>query len=298
MGQPTIFRSRPPRAEGCSRKFKYRGLSVRPEIVEEIVGKPRALIVDDEFPARLRLRELLERSRSVVVCGECASGADAVDAICELRPELLLIDVQMPVMDGFQVLRQFPSDQLPVTIFVTAHDRYALAAFEAHAFDYLLKPFSDERFTEALDRALKQIGMRQNEEIGNRILAMLDSGIGVNHNERTPPGNDRLAIKVNGRVVILKTGDIDWVEAAGVYVELHAGQKVYLHRASITEMEGQLASARFVRIHRSTLVNLDRVRELRPATHGEFHVLLSDGRELKLSRGYRRRLEEQLGHSL
>ncbi|SPE31444.1 Two component transcriptional regulator, LytTR family [Candidatus Sulfopaludibacter sp. SbA3] len=266
--------------------------------MEEIVGKPRALIVDDELPARLRLRELLERSQSVVVCGECASGGDAVDVICELRPELLLIDVQMPVMDGFQVLRQLPSDQLPVTIFVTAYDRYALAAFEAHAFDYLLKPFSDERFTMALDRAMKQIGMRQNEEIGNRILAMLDSGIGANRNERTPPGNDRLTIKVNGRVVILKTGDVDWVEAAGVYVELHAGKKVYLHRASITEMEGQLVSARFVRIHRSTLVNLDRVRELRPATHGEFHVLLSDGRELKLSRGYRHRLEEQLGRSL
>lgn len=262
------------------------------------MGKPRALIVDDEFPARLRLRELLERSQSVVVCGECESGTEAVDAIRELRPELLLIDVQMPVMDGFQVLRQLSSDQLPVTIFVTAYDRYALAAFEAHAFDYLLKPFSDERFAKALDRAMKQIGMQQNEEIGSRILAMLDSGMGANRNERTPPGNQRLTIKVNGRVVILKTGDIDWVEAAGVYVELHAGKRVYLHRASITEIEGQLVSARFVRIHRSTLVNLDRVQELRPATHGEYHVLLSDGRELKLSRGYRHRLEEQLGRSL
>jgi len=266
--------------------------------MEEIVGKPRALIVDDEVPARLRLRELLERSPSVALSGECASGAEAVAAIRDLQPELLLIDVQMPVMDGFQVLRQISDDQMPVTIFVTAYDRYALAAFEAHALDYLLKPFSDERFAKALDRAIAQIEMRQRGEIGSRMLAMLESEIGADRNARMPRGSGQLAIKVNGRVVILKARDIDWVEAAGVYVEVHAGKKVYLHRKSITEMEVQLAPTRFVRIHRSTLVNLDRVRELTPGTHGEFHVLLSDGTELKLSRGYRHRLEEQLGQSL
>jgi two-component system LytT family response regulator len=146
--------------------------------MEEIVGKPRALIVDDEAPARLRLRELLERSPSVVLSGECASGAEALAAIRDLQPELLLLDVQMPVMDGFQVLRRIPNDRMPVTIFVTAYDRYALAAFEAHALDYLLKPFSDERFAKALDRALSQIEMRQSGEIASRMLAMLNSGIG------------------------------------------------------------------------------------------------------------------------
>jgi len=266
--------------------------------MEDTVGKPRALIVDDEAPARLRLRELLERAPSVVLSGECASGAEAVAAIRDLRPELLLLDVQMPVMDGFQVLRKIPTDPMPVTIFVTAHDRYALAAFEAHALDYLLKPFTDERFAKALHRAIAQIEMRQSGEMASRMLAMLDTGIGAARNWRMPRASGRLAIKVNGRLVILKAGEIDWVEAAGVYVELHAGKKVYLHRGSMTEMETQLAPARFVRIHRSTLVNLDRVRELTPGTHGEFHVLLSDGTELKLSKGYRHRLEEQLGQSL
>lgn len=266
--------------------------------MDDIVAKPRALIVDDEAPARLRLRELLERSPSVVLSGERASGAEAVAAIRDLRPELLLLDVQMPVMDGFQVLRNIPSDRMPVVIFVTAYDRYALAAFEAHALDYLLKPFSDERFSKALDRAIAHIDMRQSGDMARRMLAMLDTGVAAPRNGRVPPHSGRLAIKVNGRVVILNTAEIDWVEAAGVYVELHAGKKVFLHRASITEMETQLARARFVRIHRSTLVNLDRIRELTPGTHGEFHVLLSGGVELKLSKGYRHRLEEQLGQSL
>jgi two-component system LytT family response regulator len=204
----------------------------------------------------------------------------------------------MPLMDGFQVLRQLPNDRMPVTIFVTAYNRYALAAFEAHALDYLLKPFSDERFAQALRRAIAQIEMRQRGEIAGRMLAMLESGIGDERKTPTPRGSGRLAIKVNGRVVILKASEIDWVQAAGVYVELHAGKKVYLHRESMSEMEARLAPARFVRIHRSTLVNLDRIRELTPGAHGEFRVLLSDGAELKLSKGYRHRLEEQLDHSL
>jgi two-component system LytT family response regulator len=262
------------------------------------MAKPRALIVDDEAPARLRLRELLERTPSVALGGECASGVEAVAAIRELRPELLFLDVQMPVTDGFQVLREIPRDVMPVTVFVTAYDRYALAAFEAHAFDYLLKPFSDERFAQTLARASAQIAMRQSSDMANRMLAMLNTGIEAGRNSHPASGSGRLAIKVNGRVVILKAEDIDWIGAAGVYVELHVGRKVYLHRESITQMETRLAAARFVRIHRSTLVNLDRIRELAPSTHGEFHVLLSDGTALKLSRGYRHRLEEQFGQSL
>ena len=247
--------------------------------------KLRALIVDDEAPARLRIRELLSRSASVALAGECASGAEAVAAIRDLQPDLLFLDVQMPAMDGFRVLREIGGDRLPLTIFVTAYDRYALAAFEAHALDYLLKPFSDERFGQALDRAIAHLEMRQSGDIASRMLAMLRE-------------EDRLAVRVNGRVVILKAREIDWVEAAGVYVELHAGKKAYLHRASITELESRLSAARFVRIHRSTLVNLDRVRELTPRTHGEFIVMLTDGTALKLSRGYRHRLEELLGQSL
>lgn len=262
------------------------------------MNKPRALIVDDEAPARLRLRELLERTPSVGIAGECTSGASAVTAIRELKPDILFLDVQMPGMDGLQVLRKLPREGMPITIFVTAYDRYAMAAFEAHAQDYLLKPFSDERFARAVDRAIAQLDLRQGREVANRLLAMLNTGISGSAPSRTTFENDRLAIKVSGRILLLEAREIDWVEAAGVYVELHVGKKVYLQRESITHLETRLATARFVRIHRSTLVNLDRVRELAPATHGEFHVRLADGTELKLSRGYRQRVEDQLGHSL
>ena len=266
--------------------------------MEDIVEKPRALIVDDEAPARLRLRELLERVPSVAFSGECASGAEAVAAIRGRRPELLLLDVQMPVIDGFQVLENISDGPMPVTIFVTAYDRYALAAFDAHALDYLLKPFSDERFAEALGRAIALIELRQSGELASRLFAMLNSRISSAPNRLMQPESGRLAIKMNGRVVILKAGEIDWIEAAGVYVELHVGKKVFLHRESITRLESQLAPSRFVRIHRSTLVNLDRVRELTPAAHGQYHVLLAGGVELKLSKGYRHRLEEHLSQPL
>ena len=181
--------------------------------------KLRALIVDDEAPARLRIRELLERTSSVALAGECASGPEAVAAIGDLRPDLLFLDVQMPAMDGFHVLREV-GDGVPVTIFVTAYDRYALAAFEAHALDYLLKPFSDERFAKALEHATAYVEMRQGGLLANRIAAMLNGAA-------APPARDgRLAIRTGGRVVILKPGEIDWVGAAGVYVELHAAKKV------------------------------------------------------------------------
>jgi two-component system LytT family response regulator len=242
------------------------------------------MIVDDEAPARLRIRELLSRNRSVVVAGEYGCGAEAVAAVRESKPDLLFLDVQMPVIDGFRVLREIGPERMPVTIFATAYDRYALAAFEAHALDYLLKPYSDERFESALTRALTQIELQQTGSTASRVLAMLDRREGA-----------RLAIRVNGRVVILKSGDIDWVEGAGVYVELHVGKKVYLHRAGLADLESQLDPAKFVRIHRSALVNLDRIRELAPRTHGEFSVMLLDGTELKLSRGYRHRVEELLG---
>jgi two-component system LytT family response regulator len=264
----------------------------------DTVPQLRALIVDDEAPARLRLRELVSRTSSVILAGECACGAEAVALTRELRPDLLFLDVQMPVMDGFRVLREIGTDHLPITIFVTAYDRYALAAFEAHALDYLLKPFSDERFAKALDRAIAHVEMQQSGEIADRIVAMLNTGIPLARNSRTAGERGRLAIRVDGRLVILKAEEIDWIEAAGVYVELHARKRVYLHRTSITQLETQLGTDRFVRIHRSTLVNIDRVRELTPRTHGEFRVLLLDGTELKLSRGYRHRLEQQLGQSL
>lgn len=262
------------------------------------MSKLRALIVDDEAPARLRLRELVDRSPRIAVAGECASGAEAVVAVGDLRPDLLFLDVQMPVMDGFNVLRELGSDNTSVTIFVTAYDRYALAAFEVHALDYLLKPFSDERFEQALARAISYIETQCRDELTCRLLTMVNSGIVPRQPTHPAAESGRLVVKVGGRVLVLKAEEIDWVEAAGAYVELHIGKKIYLHRIGLSELESQLASSRFARIHRSTLVNLDRIRELAPHTHGEFSVLLTDGTELRLSRGYRNRFETHLGQSL
>jgi len=258
------------------------------------MGMPGALIVDDEAPARLRLRELLARTPSFVLCGECASAAEAIAAIRDVKPDLVLLDVQMPGMDGFHVLREITGDQMPAVIFVTAYDRYALAAFEAHALDYVLKPFSDERFARALDRAVAQIEMRHSGELAKRICAMLDERADMRHGAEVTHGSGRLMVRVSGRVVVLKVAEIDWVEAAGVYAEVHVGKATYLHRESLTSLETRLAPGRFVRIHRSRLVNLDRVRELATSTRGEPCVRLSDGTALKLSRGYRQRLEEML----
>ena len=247
----------------------------------------RVLIVDDEPPARLRLRELLERRSEVEIAGECSSGPECVAAIARLRPEVLFLDVQMPGMDGFQVLRETRAVWTPITIFVTAYDRYALTAFEAHALDYLLKPFTDERFEGALARALEQLRARQSDELARRVLRLLEQR----------EGGSRIAVKTGGRVLLLRAAEIDWVEAAGVYVELHVGKKQYLHRGSLSEMQQQLEPEGFVRIHRSRLVNVDRIREIAPRAHGDFIVLLRDGAELGLSRGYREQLELALGHS-
>jgi two-component system LytT family response regulator len=251
------------------------------------IPNTRVLIVDDEPPARLRLRELLQRRDRVEIAGECSSGPEAVAALARLRPDLLFLDVQMPAMDGFQVLRESGAACTPVTIFVTAYDRYALNAFEAHALDYLLKPFSDERFDDALTRALEHLQTRRSGELAARVLQLLERGEGVS----------RIAVKTDGRVLIVQAGEIDWVEAAGVYVELHVGKKHYLHRVTLSELEEQLAPARFVRIHRSILVNLERIRELSPRTHGDYSVLLRDGTELRLSRSYREQLGALLGYS-
>jgi two-component system LytT family response regulator len=250
------------------------------------MSNARVLIVDDEPPARLRIRELLRKRSSIEIVGECASGPEAVDALARLRPDLLFLDVQMPAMDGFQVLRE--STYTPVTIFVTAYERYALEAFEADAFDYLLKPFTDERFDKALTRALSYQRESRVDELAERVAKLLERR----------PSSPRIAVRTNGRVLILRAAEIDWVEAAGVYVELHVGTKKYLHRLSLSELEKQLAGEHFVRIHRSTLVNLDRVRELAPRTHGDYSVILLDGTELRLSRGYRDELAAQLGHPL
>ncbi|HEY6402938.1 MAG TPA: LytTR family DNA-binding domain-containing protein [Blastocatellia bacterium] len=259
--------------------------------------KVRAIIVDDEKPARHRLRELLEKRTDIGVVAECSNGAEAVRQIRALQPDLLLLDIQMPGLDGFGVVEEIGAAQLPATIFVTAYDQYALKAFEVSALDYLLKPFSDERFERSLARVLSFVRTHRREELSHRILSLLDQA-----QPKPPPSTgtplDCLMIKNGGRVHFLRVEEIDWVEAAGVYVQVHTAGKTWLHRISLSELEAKLDARRFLRIHRSTIVNWHRIRELHPHSHGDFLVVLRDGTELKLSRSYRQKVEASLGQSL
>jgi two-component system LytT family response regulator len=259
--------------------------------------KIRAIIVDDEKPARRRLRELLEKQPDIAVVAECSNGEEAALQIRALQPDLLLLDVQMPGLDGFGVIGEVGAAHMPATIFVTAYDQYALKAFEVSALDYLLKPFSDERFERSLERVLSFVRTRRGDELSHRIISLLDQ-IQPKQLQNTAPPLDRLMIKDGGRVLFLRVEEIDWIEAAGVYVQVHTAGKTWLHRISLSELEAKLDARQFIRIHRSTIVNLQKVKELRPHSHGDFLLALRDGTELKLSRSYRQKVEASLGQSL
>ena len=258
-------------------------------MTEEKFMKIRTLIVDDEPLARERLRKLLEQERDIEVVGEAASGPEAVAAIKRESPDLVFLDVQMPELDGFGVLAKLDSEHRPAVIFVTAHDKFALQAFEVHAIDYLLKPFDRERFQTSLRRALTQIKRQSSGELSQRLSALLSDLKG-------PPKHlERLAIKSTGRVLFLKTDDIDWIEAADNYVSLHVGNESHLHRETMSALEDQLAPEKFLRISRSTIVNVDRIKELHPLFHGEYAVVLRNGARLTLSRSYREKLDQLMG---
>jgi two-component system LytT family response regulator len=251
----------------------------------------RTVLVDDEKPARTRLTDLLEKHRGIHIVGVASDGNQALTLIREQRPELLFLDIQMPDLDGFGVLRQLDPNLMPVTVFVTAYDKYAIQAFEAHAFDYLLKPFSDERFEAALERARRQIQTQKAGELASRVTNLVSAH---------PPAEriDRLLIRSSSRVTFLEVADIDWIEAAGVYVNIHCGGKSILHRSTIGHLHGRLDPERFVRIHRSAIINTTRIRELQPRTHGDYSLMLKDGTELTLSRSYRGSLERWLRQRL
>jgi two-component system, LytTR family, response regulator len=253
--------------------------------------KISTLIVDDEPLARRRIRRMLARHPEVEVVGECANGREAVAAIREQQPALVFLDVQMPEVDGFAVLERISDQAMPLIIFVTAYDRYALRAFEVYALDYLLKPFDRRRFDTALQRAKARLSGEPGG-VGERALALLEE-------LRAKQSHlERMVIKAGGRAFFLKTEEIDWVEAEGKYVRLHVGKESYLVREAISQIESQLDPKRFLRIHRSTIVNLDRVRELQPWFHNDYRVILRDGTELMLSRSCRKRLGELLGNAL
>jgi len=220
----------------------------------------RALIVDDEALARERVRSLLEGT-DVTVVEECSGGRDAVTAILEQRPDLVFLDVQMPDLDGFDVLEAVATEWLPQVIFVTAYDEYAIKAFDVHAIDYLLKPIEPERFRRALARVTKR-----------DLLALLD--------ERPI---DRLVIRTRSKVSFLRPSEIDWIEADGKHAVLHAGRETHVVRHTLTRLEQRLAPHGFVRVHRSAIVNVDRIKELEPWFHGEYVVILKDGTKLTSS---------------
>jgi two-component system, LytTR family, response regulator len=267
---------------------------------KSLMLKVRTIIVDDEKPARIRLRELLEKRPELEIVGECANGEDAVRRIRDFSPDLLYLDIQMPGVNGFGVLRQFGADQLPTTIFVTAYDQYALKAFEVCALDYLLKPYSDERFERSLARAIELVRSRQRDALDQRMQALLEriEAPLIKNPEPSAVFLDCLVVKNGGRVVFLPVEEIAWIEAAGVYVQLHTGTSAWLHRVSMNELESKLDPQRFFRLHRSTIVNIRKIKELQPQSHGDYLVVLQNGQELKLSRNYRAKLEAVLGQSL
>jgi len=241
---------------------------VRPEGTPQI----RALVVDDESLARSNLIVLLWLDPEIEIVGQCGSGIEGLEEIRSKKPDLVFLDVQMPECDGFDVLELLGGDLPPAVVFVTAYDQYALRAFEAGALDYLLKPFDNARFDRALRRAKE------------RIL----------HGRHLPRKVDRLSIKSAGQVVFLKISEIDWIEAADYYACLHVGTKTHLLRRSMSELDRDLDQTIFCRIHRSTIVNLDRVRGLRLGEEGEHEVLLENGTSLRLSRNYRKQLQSRL----
>ena len=260
-------------------------------------NKIRVAIVDDEELARERMRALLSEHADIEVVAECADGAEALRAIDDTNPDLVFLDVQMPEVDGFEVVEALergnePGENAkngskpPAIVFVTAHDDHALKAFEIHALDFLLKPFDEARFEKTLSRARRHL-RQSRDAVDARLLALLED---LRTERRGQRHSDRLIVKSGGRVFFLRTEEIDWVEAAGNYVRLHARNEAHLLRESMKNMEARLDPNTFVRIHRSAIVNIDRVKELEPWFHGEYIVIMRDGTRLTASRVYSDRL--------
>ncbi|MFL6299393.1 MAG: LytR/AlgR family response regulator transcription factor [Terriglobales bacterium] len=251
----------------------------------------QTLIVDDEPLARDRVRQLLHTDPEFQVAGECRNGAEAVEAIRKARPDLIFLDVQMPEVDGFGVIEAIGARNMPAVIFVTAYDKYALRAFDENALDYLLKPYDERRFQRAVQRVKDHLHRGNSGDVAQRMLAMLQD---VSPERKAM---DRLVIKSDGRVVFLKTREVDYAEAAGNYLSLHVGKDTYLIRETMNAFEARLDPEKFLRIHRSTIVNIERIKEVQPWFKGEYVVTLRDGTELSLSRTYRDKLRQFLAQS-
>jgi two-component system, LytTR family, response regulator len=263
----------------------------------------RTLIVDDEPLAREGIRIQLARHPDVEVVAECASGREAVRMIEEVQPDLVFLDVQMPGLDGFGLIEAVGAEQMPVVVFVTAHDAHALRAFEAHALDYVLKPIDRERFEQALTRARRRLEKDRYGAVGQRLsaaLAEIGGGRAADPADviPSPPDRqtaDRFLVASGHRRRVVSAAAIDWVEAESDHVRLHVGGESYLLRLSLANLEARLDPQRFVRVHRSTIVNVDRIGELLPYSNREYIAVLHDGTRLKVSRSYRDRLDSFFG---
>ena len=264
----------------------------------------RVIVVDDEALARRRIVRLLADRKEFEVVGEFDSGRKAALAIPEIDPDLLFLDVQMPEMGGFEVLESLSRSRPPVVIFVTAYDDYAVRAFEVHALDYIMKPFDDDRFEEALIHARARLRMVSDDSLRRRMGAVARALQGLGGDSFTPPAGpgsrwiERLVVRTQDRAWFVRVADIEWVEAANYNVRIHTSERTYTTRETLSGIAEQLDPRRFVRVHRSTIVNIDRVREIQPYFHGAYILVLQDGTEIRLSRARRHAFEEALGQSL
>ncbi len=270
--------------------------------VKIVPGGPiRTLVVDDEPLARENLRIRLGTVPDFVLLRECATGREAVRAVAELSPDLLFLDIRMPDMDGLSVVEQIDPDSLPVVVFVTAYDRYAIEAFRVHALDYLLKPFDEVRFAETLQACRRRVAeIRELGRTGEAGIhrVPLEANLTPYDPRRSNPYLDRIVVKSRGRIFFVKTGSIDWIEACADYITLHVGERTWLIRRTMAEMEERLDPRVFARISRSAIVNLEQIQQIVPSSRGELFVCLAGKVELKLTRGYRARLEALLGDRL
>lgn len=252
----------------------------------------RAVIADDEALARRFIRRMLKDDRDVEIVGECSNGRETVATIRKQNPDVVFLDVQMPEMDGFAVLESIETEEMPEIIFATAYEQYAIRAFDLHALDYLLKPFDQARFKDAIKHAKERFYSNRQSEGRMQINALLES---IKNN---PQYLDRLMIKASGRITFLSIDEINWIQADDKYVHLHTGKISPMVRQTLSAMEAQLDPKKFRRIHRSAIVNLGRIKELQPLFSGEHSILLEDGTKLTVSRNYRDKLFEVLGKPL
>ena len=248
----------------------------------------KTLIIDDEALARQRIRSLLAQRKEIALVGECKSGAEAIRAIREQQPDLIFLDIRMKDMDGFEVLENFPESEMPLIIFSTAYDQYAVRAFDVFAFDYLLKPFKEERFHQSLDKAVRLLRERPSPTDAAQLNALL--GLLQQRN-----GHGTLPIRQSGKICFVEVEDIRYIEASGYYIEIHADGKKFLLRESLTRIEQRLPGRQFIRIHRSTIINTAYLREIEQIGFGDVEAHMKDGKVFRVSKTYKEQLFERLG---